>query len=165
MHSIGRIGCAATLCTVIAGFASASEIGKFSALMSNTYDFASIEIAGTHVIAGSLQGTITITESTGDPFNVGEHSASACVAYVKQSETGMELEAPCVLTDAAGDSLHLMLRRSEGSVGTGGGGEGHSQIVGGTGAYSGITGTCSYEANYIGEHQVVGLAVCDWQRP
>ncbi len=153
------------LCAVIAGFASASESGKFSALMSNTYDFASIEFAGTHVIAGSVQGTFTITESTGKPFNVGEHRASACVAYVKQSETGIELEAPCVLTDAAGDLLYLVLRRSEGSVGTGGSGEGHSQIVGGTGAYSGITGTCSYEVNYIGEHHVVGPAICDWQRP
>ena len=164
MQITARIGCAATLCLGVAGFASAGESGKFSALMSNTYDFTTIEVAGTQVTAGSVQGTFTVTESSGAPFVTGRHSASACVAYVKQSATGVDLEAPCVVTDASGDVLYLVLRRAEGTVGIGGG-AGSSQILGGTGGYSDIVGTCTYQATYVTERHVVGPADCEWQRP
>ena len=165
MHIITRVGCAAALFLGVAEFASAGESGTFRALMSSTYEFTTVEVAGTRVTAGSVQGTFTVTESSGAPFVAGRHSASICVTYVKQSATGVDLEAPCVITDASGDALHLVLRRTEGTVGMDGGGEGSTQILGGTGAYSGIAGTCTYEATYIGERRVVGPAECEWHRP
>ena len=165
MDFITRLGCAAALFLGVAEFASASESGTFSALMSSTYEFTTVEVAGTHVTAGSVHGIFTVTASSGAPFATGQHSAAVCVAYVKQSATGVDLEAPCVITDPSGDALHLVLRRTEGTVGIGGGGEGSSQVLGGTGAYSGMVGTCSYEATYIGDRHVVGPADCEWQRP
>ena len=164
MQIITRVGCAAALFLGVAEFASASESGAFSVLMSSTYEFTTIEVAGTQVTAGSVQGTFTVMESSGAPFAVGQHSAAVCVTYVKQSATGVDLEAPCVITDASGDDLDLVLRRTEGTLGMGGGGAGSSQILGGTGAYSGITGTCTYQGTYVSDRHVVGSADCKWQR-
>ena len=35
---------------------------------------------------------------------------------------------------------------------------------GGTGAYAGVTGTCSYETNYLANDQVVTKTDCIWHR-
>ena len=36
--------------------------------------------------------------------------------------------------------------------------------MGGTGKYAGVTGTCTYEASYLTQDQVVSEAKCIWER-
>ena len=37
-------------------------------------------------------------------------------------------------------------------------------LMGGTGANSGITGTCTYEVEYLANNRYVSRAECAWQR-
>ena len=59
------------------------------------------------------------------------------------------MQAPCVDTDTSGDILYSRAVRGEGDVSAGGGGPGVWELLGGTGKYAGVTGTCSYETEYL----------------
>ena len=47
---------------------------------------------------------------------------------------------------------------------TGGGGEGRWQLMGGTGKYAGVTGTCTYDTSYLTQDRVVTEGECAWER-
>ena len=64
------------------------------------------------------------------------------------SDGGMDLEAPCAAPDASGDKSFALSKRSAGDTETGGGGDGRQEIVGGTGKYAGITGSCTFTVEY-----------------
>jgi len=63
------------------------------------------------------------------------------------SDGGMDLEAPCAAPDASGDKSFALSKRSAGDAETGGG-DGRQEIVGGTGKYAGITGSCTFTVEY-----------------
>ena len=46
----------------------------------------------------------------------------------------------------------------------GGGGKGTQTLIGGTGKYAGITGTCEYTVEYLPDNRIVTQGSCDWQR-
>ena len=46
----------------------------------------------------------------------------------------------------------------------GGGGDGRWQLMGGTGKYAGVTGTCTYDTSYLTQERVVTEAKCAWER-
>ncbi len=97
---------------------------------------------------------------------VGENSRSTCMAYVNQSEAGLELEAPCVTTNAAGEKLFLLPRRTVGGIEAGQGGGGRAQLLGGTGKFAGITGSCSYETECLEDNWLVTITECEllWEK-
>ena len=37
-------------------------------------------------------------------------------------------------------------------------------LIGGTGSHSGITGSCTFEVDYLANHRYVSRAECAWQR-
>jgi hypothetical protein len=59
----------------------------------------------------------------------------------------------------------MMATRNAGDVSAGGGGKGTQQILGGTGKYDGMTGSCDYMVNYLPENFGVTQANCRWQKP
>lgn len=166
--SAGRV--AATVLAIAAGvlgtapIRAADESGSFSVIRSYIRDYATLEHAVGTVTAGTLAGTVTTLASSGEPFTEGEHSVITCMVYAKSTAEGMNLEAPCTMIDASGDEWYTLSHRSMGDVSEGGGGEGRWELMGGTGKYAGVTGSCTYEVSYLAENQAVTEGKCHWQR-
>ena len=119
----------------------------------------------TLVTGGSLTGTSTVLESSGEPFAEGSNHLITCVAYGKTTEAGVDIEGACTITDASGDSWFALAKRRAGVIEAGGGGEGRWKLVGGTGKFDGIEGGCSYDSNYLPGVHAVSIGNCTWQRP
>ena len=145
--------------------AIAGESGTYESISSFVSDFTKFEFANQGIISGPLHGTDTITKSSGGPFVVGESSVMLCAVYGKKSDAGMDLEAPCATTDASGDVSFTLSKRSAGDTETGGGGDGRQEIVGGTGKYAGITGSCTYTVDYVAGNRGISINTCEWQKP
>ena len=156
------VAATAIACTVQS--AAAEESGTFTALSSMTTEYTTIPHAGGTIVGGASHGTSTTIESSGGPFVVGRHSHLTCVVYGKRSTAGTELEAACTSTTPAGDEMYLTSKRSAGDVGEGGGGAGELVLLGGTGANAGLTGSCTYEVDYLSNKRYVSRAECAWQR-
>ena len=150
------------VCTVQT--AAAGESGTFTMISSMTTDYTTIAHAGGTVIGGASEGTTTTIRSSGGPFVEGGHSHTTCVVYGKRSAASTELEGACTLTTPAGDELYAVSKRSAGDVAEGGGGAGGLVLMGGTGNNSGVTGTCTYEIDYLANNRFVSRAECAWQR-
>ena len=45
-----------------------------------------------------------------------------------------------------------------------GSGDGISEIVGGTGRFAGITGTCRYRVDFLQNKAVVDRKICEWKK-
>ena len=143
----------------------AGEGGSFSMITSWVHDYETIERPGRAVTVGTLEGIMTILESSHSPFMAGEHSVSKCLVYAKRSEDKHSLEAHCTLTDASNDKFHMGARRHEGDTEAGGGGAGVWKFLGGTGKYAGVSGTCEYIVEYLAENWTVNTARhCKWHR-
>ncbi len=144
--------------------ASYAESGTYDQVISLLTNYAKSERGPETVIGGSSSGTGTIVQSSGGPFIAGSSGPFECIVFAKKSAAGMDLEAPCTSTDAAGDKVFSVAKRKSGDVNAGGGGEGRSELVGGTGKYSGISGSCAYKADYLPGNRVVTISKCQWQR-
>ena len=153
---VGFLGTASAL--------AADEGGTFCVLRSYVRDHATLEHAAGTISAGALEGTVTTQASSGEPFTEGEHSLVKCVFYARSTAEGMSLEAPCTTTDGSGNRWYTLSQRSAGDTATGGGGEGRWELIGGTGKYAGVTGTCTYNTSYLTQDRVVTEGKCAWQR-
>ncbi len=142
--------------------AVADESGTFTVLSSMTTDYTTIAHAGGTIIGGVSEGTSTTVTSSGGPFVEGGHSHVTCVVYGKRSAAGTELEAACTSITPAGDELYSIAKRSAGDVSEGGAGE--LMLMGGTGKNSGVTGTCTYEIDYLANNRYVSRAECAWRK-
>ena len=153
---VGWLGTAPTL--------AADEGGTFSVLRSYVREHATLEHATGTISAGTLEGTVSTQASSGEPFTQGEHSLIRCVFYAKSTAEGVSLEAPCTTTDGSGERWYTLSRRNAGDTATGGGGEGRWELMGGTGKYVGVAGTCSYKTSYLTQDRVVTEGECTWKR-
>ena len=144
---------------------AAAETGTFRLIRSYQHNYTTFEFADQTVTGGALEGVGTILESSGGPFVAGENSRVTCMVYSKRSEAGLELEGPCVMTNAAGEKLFTLSKRTLGGIGAGQGGEGRWQLLGGSGKFAGITGSCSYETEYLEDDWLVTVGECEWERP
>jgi len=158
----GGIGAAALLVCAAAAYA---DSGTYESIVSLVPQYKSMEHGDGTVTGGSSAGTSTILKSSGAPFTEGASSAFECVIFAKKTAAGMDLEAPCASTDASGDKVFSVARRKVGDVSEGGGGQGTTQITGGTGRYAGLTGSCSYRVDYLPGNRLVSMSKCRWQRP
>ncbi|MCY4420291.1 MAG: hypothetical protein OXC42_03440 [Gammaproteobacteria bacterium] len=144
----------------------ADESGSFSMLTIWKRDYSMLERPGKAVTIGTLKGVNTILESSRDPFVAGNHSLSNCLVYAKKSEDSYNLEAHCTMTDVSNDKLHMGGRRHKGDTESGGGGSGVWKLLGGTGKYLDVSGTCDYRVEYLEDNWLVNTAMhCNWHRP
>ena len=145
--------------------AAAQESGTFSIIRVSVAQYSSIDHGEGSAFAGPLEGTSTIIRSSAAPFVEAAHSVMRCVAYGKRSRAGMDLEVPCAATDADGDRVDTLAKRTAGDVEAGGGGRGAMVLTGATGKYAGISGTCEYDVAYLEDKWLVLMADCAWHRP
>ncbi len=142
----------------------AEESGSYRSLRSFHHDYITIDHDGRTFTGGMLTGTRTIIESSGGPFVEGANSYTECLVFSTSSEDGISLEAPCTDTDTSGDVMYTRAVRNEGTVGAGGGGEGVWELLGGTGRYEGVTGSCTYRTEYLEGGVAVVHADCTWTK-
>ena len=129
-----------------------------------TGNYATIAHMGGTILGGASEGAGTIVGSGGGPFVAGEASRATCVVYGKSSAAGAEFEAACASTGPSADKPFPVGKRSAGDVAGGSGGAGRLGIPGGTGKFEGVTGSCSYEADYPTKDPYVTRAGCTRQR-
>ena len=144
----------------VAYTATAEESGTLRIVRTYVQDYTTIDHGGVRVTAGTLAGVVTILQSSGGPFVEGTHDRATCVVYIKRSEAGFDLEVPCETTAPSGDKWYTLSKRREGDVEAGSGGPGTMEILGGTGAYEGISGSCTYDVDYLPDNWVVMIADC-----
>ena len=144
--------------------AVAEESGSVRLMRTYVQDYTTIDHAGGSVTGGTLDGTVTVLQSSGGPFVEGTHERATCVVYIKRSEAGFDLEVPCTATAPSGERWYTLSKRSAGDIETGGGGGGTVELQGGTGAYEGVSGSCTYDVDYLPDNWVVMVADCTWQR-
>ena len=154
---------AAMVCT--AHTAIAEESGRVRLIRTYVQDYTTIDHAGGRVTGGSLEGAVTILESSGEPFVEGTHERVTCVVYRGRSEASIDLIAPCTMTASSGDRWYTLSKRSAGDIEVGGGGAGRMEILGGTGTYEGVSGSCTYDVVYLPDNWVTMMADCTWHRP
>ncbi len=163
-------GRAAAVLTFVMGAAcaaplAAGESGDFKLFTSAVHDYTVLEHAGRTITGGPLEGAATVVETSGGPFAEGADYRMTCLVYAKKSGDGLDLEAPCALTDADGDSWYVIAERRAGDVEVGGGGRGVQRIVGGDGKYADATGSCRYATDYLPDDWLVVVSDCEWRKP
>lgn len=136
--------------------AVAGESGSFTAITVLTSSYATLQQSGETVFAGPSEGASVITESSGDPFAVGSHIEKSCLTYGRISASAASLEAPCTARASTNDELYLISKRT--------GTTGRSALLGGTGQYEGIAGSCEYEVARVSPKVNVTTARCTWNR-
>ena len=169
-HTGRGIAAALVALAVVAGaprgaVADEATSGSFSFLNSFVRDYVTFEHAGRTITGGPLHGTVTVTESSGGPFVEGESGLVACLVHAKKSEAGLDLEAPCTHTDPSGEQWYVLATREAGDTEAGGGGAGRRVLLGGTGKYAGVSGSCTYSTSYLAEGRSVSRSRCEWTRP
>ena len=166
---VDEIGRTAVLVITMSGFLLGTGIaladeGSFRLLRSLVRDYTTIDHGEVQFTGGNLVGTATVLRTSGGPFIEGAASILSCVFQARTSKDGIDLKAPCSMTDGEGDHLYHVAKRSSGNMEEGGGGEGRIELLGGTGKYAGISGTRSYGTAYLPDDHVVTMADCTWQR-
>lgn len=142
-----------------------ADSGSFRSVRSYHHEYITIDHGTESFTGGILRGTKTIVDSSGGPFVAGANSYVVCLAFSRATNDGIALQAPCTSTDADGDTLYSRAIRRVGDVTVGGGGGvGTRELLGGTGKYEGITGSCSYTTEYLEGQRVAVLSDCTWSR-
>jgi hypothetical protein len=144
--------------------AVAAETGTYVQVVSLLTNYTKSERGAETVTGGSSSGTVTTTQSSGGPFIEGSSGLFECILFAKRSAAGMDLEAPCTSTDTSGDKVFSVAKRRSGDVNSGSG-EGRSELLGGTGKYSGLTGSCTYRVDFLPANRLVTISKCQWQKP
>jgi hypothetical protein len=144
--------------------AVAAETGTYVQVVSLLTNYTKSERGGETVTGGSSSGTVTTVQSSGGPFIEGSSGLFECIIFAKKSAAGMDLEAPCTSTDTSGDKIFSLAKRRSGDVSSGSG-EGRRELLGGTGKYSGLTGSCTYRVDFLPANRLVTISKCQWQKP
>ena len=142
-----------------------ADSGSFEAVTSLTSNWTTMEHLDGTVTIGSQSGTSTDFNVSGGPFVEGGSNIFDCLAYIRKTPAGSDMESSCTTTHASGDKLFVRASRKAGDIAEGGGGEGVSRFVGGTGRFEGMTGRCTYTADYLAGQKSVTKSKCSWQRP
>ena len=167
MSSLGRFAAglfAASGLFCAAPAVLAQDSGTFRVIAPVFHEYTTIEHAGAEVFGGPLQGVAVVVESSGGPWIVDAKGRRTCVMFGRRGAEGLDLEAPCTVTDASGDQWFTISKRNVGDVEEGGGGVGRMELLNGTGKFTGITGSCTYATEYLKDNWLVTDITCEWGR-
>ncbi len=142
--------------------AAAGDEGTVRFVRTYVQDYTTIDHAGAQVTGGSLKGVVSVIDASDGPFAPGAHFPVTCIVTSRTSGEDFMLEAPCTAEDASGDQWYTTSRRSSGDIETGGGGG--MELAGGTGAFAGVIGSCTYDVSYLDGGWVAIIADCSWRR-
>lgn len=149
---------------IIAPIHGRADSGTVETVASFVVNNRKVEFGDVIVTGGGASGTITVVKSSGDPFVEDASGLIQCIVLAKKSAAGLDLEADCPAAFSPEDKIFYLSKRRSGDLVPGTGGEGATQIMGGTGKFAGITGACKYKSQYL-EDRNVTISRCEWRRP
>lgn len=155
MQSLPAIVAAAIL--LVSGPVAAAEpaAGTFRTIVTFKSEMTSVVQGDTIISAGPNPGVAVVFDGTAEPFRFGVFDLEASI-MVKRSPGEIVVTGYGVRRDADGDEWHVFVER-RGEVG-------RYDIIGGTGKYEGVTGTCSYGNTTISDETRVNMASCKGRR-
>lgn len=163
--SVFRIGTAAVAALLAAGHAGAGNepaSGSFRLFAHFERDRAVIEQNGVTISAGSSHGIAVVFDGTAEPLRSGVFDADTVFLSRREGDR-LSLEGYSLRRDADGDEWYSRLKRVSGTQEQGTRGEGRYELLGGTGKYRGLTGSCTYGVSNLSGDAGVTLAECEWQ--
>ena len=125
--------------------------------------FNTIEIAGGSLMMGKATGTAVITTGTG-LFKPNMTSEWTCLISALEEGGAKVIQANCEAYFAEIDSsLFSEIKRKTGDIGSEDSkGEGSMTMTGGTGQFSGMSGSCEYAIQYISVTKSVTKQICSY---
>jgi hypothetical protein len=117
---------------------------------------SAVQMGDTTVTARGGAGTMTIINSTGDMFKVGQSAIVHFVGLSKKTPTGFELEADGV-ADFENDPIQIVAIRRTGNIGAGTSGEGRAHMKSNR-----FEADCSYSVVGLPDNWGVTIYKCRW---
>ena len=148
---------------IVTAPAHAQDAGTFRTIVVLLNDYTNFDHAGVRVMGGPVEGVSVIVESSDAPWVAGSSSRVSCLTYALAGEDGLDLEAACNITDSDGDTWFALATREKRNAD--GGGAGETMMLGGTGKYADITGSCSYTVASLPDNWQTTMMTCDWNTP
>ena len=141
-----------------------AQSGEFSSSTVCDYNKSEINSNNTTIIAIYFDCISTVIKSNSDLFKVGDNSFVEILANIKKSPAGMDLQSynTSVSSKNSDDKIFSENVRKAGDVKKGGAGT--SKIIGGTGKYSGMTGSCEYTVNYFPKNKTTTIQNCSFKK-
>lgn len=157
-------GAAAAACLLLAAQSAGAAEGVFKGVGIGTHDYDTLKHHQQTIVAGSIDGVLTVLDGAGEPFRVGDVFMLRCVVYAEQRAESSELQAPCTWTDEAGDVIYTHSTRRAGDVATSSAADGTWELLGGTGRFANVSGTCPYSTQYLPNGYLIFRSECDWRQ-
>ena len=141
-----------------------AQSGEFSSSTVCDYNKSEINSNNTTIISIYFDCISTVIKSNSDLFKVGDNSFVEILANIKESPAGMDLQSynTSVSSKNSDDKIFSENVRKAGDVKKGGAGT--SKIVGGTGKYLGMTGSCEYTVNYLPKNKTTTIQNCSFKK-
>ena len=141
-----------------------AESGKYSISAVCDYNKSEIDTNNKTIISIYFDCISTVIKSDNNLFKVGENSFVEVIANIQKSSEGMDLQSfnTSVSSKNSDDKIFSENVRKAGDVKKGGAGT--SKIVGGTGKYLGMTGSCEYTVNYFPKNKTTTIQNCSFKK-
>ncbi len=153
-----NLGAAVIVAVLAAGPAGAKDEpadGSFRIMAHFDTAQTAVEQGRVSISSGASKGIVVVFDGTAEPFRFGVFD-STTVLLTKQAEDSLSVEGYSVRKDADGDEWYSRLKRVTGA-------EGRYELVGGTGKYRGLTGSCAYGVSNISRDRGVTMGGCTWR--
>ena len=141
-----------------------AQSGEFSSSTVCDYNKSEINSNNKTIISIYFDCISTVIKSNSDLFKIGDNSFVEILANIKKSPAGMDLQSynTSVSSKNSDDKIFSENVRKAGDVKKGGAGT--SKIVGGTGKYLGMTGSCEYTVNYFPKNKTTTIQNCSFKK-
>lgn len=160
-----RIGAAAVAALLTAGPVIAKDepaAGSFRLLVQFELAQTTVVQNGVSISAGTGPGTAVVFDGTAEPFRFGVFDVMT-VSLTRREGDKLSTEGHSVRKDADGDEWYSRFERAKGMPGQGAQSIGRYELLGGTGKYRGLNGSCAYEVSNLSGNRGVTLGTCKWR--
>ena len=128
-----------------------AENGTFDMSGTGLARIDSINHGQTTYLIADVKNSQTIYNHQGASFKDGDILSLTGIVMIRKTPNSFDLEGygTGVVNANAENKIFLDFARNQGSVSSGGGGKGELNMIGGTGKYKNIKGSCTYDVKYL----------------
>ncbi len=140
------------------GMANESKSLKFQAIAD--YDLDNVSIPGISCSVGNISGAVSVYSSESKFFAVDDQLTLFCTFCNRSDDGKGKVAGVCSLKDNKGSEFGLDVARD---ISPNGGGRGTARVIGVSGPYAKLSGTCSYDIRFLKNAQIKrDFMIADW---
>ncbi len=140
------------------GMANESKSLKFQAIAD--YDLDNVSIPGISCSVGNISGAVSVYSSESKFFAVDDQLTLFCTLCNRSDDGKGKVAGVCSLKDNKGSEFGLDVARD---ISPNGGGRGTARVIGVSGPYAKLSGTCSYDIRFLKNAQIKrDFMISDW---